>query len=98
MGKEPEQVSLKNDDVQMTNETWKGAQHPPVLRGTRVRASEMSLHVSQTLGCQDKDNACCQKVEGREPRARSLGRQPVQPLRKTARSFLKELNAEPPTT
>ena len=81
MGKGPEQVSLKKDDVQMTKETWKGAQHPPVLRGTRVRASEVSLHASQTLGCQEKDS-CCQNVEGREPCARSLGRQPVQPLRK----------------
>ena len=97
MGKGPEQVSLKKDDVQMTKETWKGAQHPPVLRGTRVRASEVSLHASQTLGCQDKDNASGQKAEGREPRARPLGRQPVQPPRKTAWSFLKQLNTEPPT-
>ena len=40
---------LSKDDVQMTKQTWKGAQHPPVLRGAHARASEMSLHVLQTL-------------------------------------------------
>ena len=40
---------LSKDDVHMTKQTWKGAQHPPVLRGAHARASEMSLHVLQTL-------------------------------------------------
>ena len=39
------------DNVHMTKQTWKGAQHPPVLRGAHARASEMSLHVLQTLDC-----------------------------------------------
>ena len=94
MGTGPEQISLKRRR-QMTKQTWKGAQHPPVLRGAHAGASEMSLHVLHTLDSQEKDR-CCQNAERREPCAWSLGRQSVQPLWKTVWSFLKKLKAELP--
>ena len=86
---------LSKDDVQMTKQTWKGAQHPPVLRGAHAGDSEMSLHVLHTLDSQEKER-CCQNAEGREPCAWWLGRQSVQPLWKTVWSFLKKLKTELP--
>ena len=79
----------------MTKQTWKGAQHPPVLRRAHAGASEMSLHVLHTLDSQEKDR-CCQNAERREPCAWWLGRQSVQPLWKTVWSFLKKLKTELP--
>ena len=47
---------LSKDNVHMTKQTWKGAQHPP--EGSTRQSQEMSLQVLQTLDCQEKDSCC----------------------------------------
>lgn len=76
----------------MTNETWKGAQHPPILRGTRW-PEPVRGHNGQTLAARTKTTRAAKKAEGRSPVASNCAA-----TAKAARSFLKELNAEPPTT